>query len=175
MNLSDPGCSLTHSIASLNDWQDPVFPEQQAQIIYKQFLLGRDKLKDALVENIKEQNKLTDVAISDDVVTKLCNIDSSTYNSVRLNSDSGCDTDIDDDKLFIFDIQLDENSRTILSVLAIVNGLEEKHLEHSIDNCELVKETVESEDEVFLSPAITSSSFSIDENDLESTDTSVSQ
>ena len=179
--FSDRGCSLTHTIASVNDWQDPVFPEQQAQIIYKQFLLGRNKLRDELAKNVKEHSEdLAGVDIDDEFLTKLCDVDNEPFAQVRMNSDSGCDTDIDDEKQFVFDLRLDENSRTIINILSVVNVLERKHLEaHSTDDdddggtASHETSTVESEDDVFSSPATTPSAFSeIDENELESTDTS---
>ncbi|XP_049619998.1 rasGAP-activating-like protein 1 isoform X2 [Syngnathus scovelli] len=40
-----PGCSRTHSAVILGDWSDPLDPDAETQTIYKQFLLGRDKLR----------------------------------------------------------------------------------------------------------------------------------
>ena len=122
------------------------------------------------MENVEKHSQLT---INDEIIAKLCDIERDPFYKVRMNSDSGCDTDIDDDKHFIFPFQLDEHSRTILNVLSVVDALEQRHSEHSTDYCELRNETVESEDEVFSSPATTPFvSSEVDEIDQESTDTS---
>ncbi len=155
-------------MASLNDWQDPVFPEQQAQIIYKQFLLGRERLKEILVDQLREHNELSDVP-SDEILDRV------SESSLRVNSDSGCDTDNDEDKLLTCDLHVNSTARTILNILSIVNTLESKHEE--LEECNIEKEeSIESEDEVFSSPISTPRTFSdVQESELESTDTSVSQ
>ena len=168
MCILDQGCSLTHSMASVNDLQDPVFPEQQAQIIYKQFLLGRERLKDVLIEHLKESNDLEDIS-KDEILARISDVEG----TLRVNSDSGCDTDNDEDRLLTCDLHVDNTSRTILNILLIVNTLEAKHLEHSLEDCNMEKESIESEDEVFSSPGTTPRVCSeIEENEVES---SVSQ
>uniref|UniRef100_A0A8C1KUX5 RAS protein activator like 1b (GAP1 like) n=1 Tax=Cyprinus carpio TaxID=7962 RepID=A0A8C1KUX5_CYPCA len=48
-NISDynqsSGCSRTHSAVTLGDWSDPLDPDAETQIIYKELLQGRDKLR----------------------------------------------------------------------------------------------------------------------------------
>ncbi|XP_053136296.1 rasGAP-activating-like protein 1 isoform X2 [Hemicordylus capensis] len=44
------GCSRTHSAVTLGDWSDPLDPDTEAQVIYRQLLLGRDKLREKCVE-----------------------------------------------------------------------------------------------------------------------------
>uniref|UniRef100_A0AAY4CQT2 RAS protein activator like 1 n=1 Tax=Denticeps clupeoides TaxID=299321 RepID=A0AAY4CQT2_9TELE len=44
-----PGCSRTHSAVTLGDWSDPLDPDAEAQIIYKQLLQGREKLRSVCV------------------------------------------------------------------------------------------------------------------------------
>lgn len=170
--ILDPGCSLTHSMASLNDWQDPVFPEQQAQIICKQFLLGRERLKDLLVDELRANNELLDLS-KDEILSRI------SEESLRVNSDSGCDTDNDEDKLLTCDFHVNSTSRTIMNILSIVNTLEAKQKEHSLDRCgDMEKaESFESEDEVFTWPSTPSTDSHIQESlsELEQTDTSVSQ
>ncbi|XP_061459320.1 rasGAP-activating-like protein 1 isoform X3 [Rhineura floridana] len=39
------GCSRTHSAVTLGDWSDPLDPDAEAQMVYRQLLLGRDKLR----------------------------------------------------------------------------------------------------------------------------------
>ncbi|XP_056585729.1 rasGAP-activating-like protein 1 isoform X2 [Triplophysa dalaica] len=39
------GCSRTHSAVTLADWSDPLDPDAETQIIYKELLQGRDKLR----------------------------------------------------------------------------------------------------------------------------------
>uniref|UniRef100_A0A3B3UAJ9 RAS protein activator like 1 n=1 Tax=Poecilia latipinna TaxID=48699 RepID=A0A3B3UAJ9_9TELE len=41
------GCSRTHSAVTLGDWSDPLDPDVETQMIYKQLLQGRDKLRSA--------------------------------------------------------------------------------------------------------------------------------
>ncbi|XP_028396464.1 ras GTPase-activating protein 4-like isoform X2 [Dendronephthya gigantea] len=168
----DPGCSLTHSMASLNDWQDPVFPEQQAQIIYKQFLLGRERLKDLLVEELREHNELLDLS-KDEILNRI------SEENMRVNSDSGCDTDNDEDKLLTCDFHMTSTSRTIMNILSIVNMLETKQREYSLGRHGNMErgESFESEDEVFSCPLTPSSDSQVQESlsELELTDTSVSQ
>ena len=158
-------------MASLNDWQDPVIPEQQAQIIYKQFLLGRERLKEILLEQIRQNNELLDTS-KDEILSRISEA------SLRVSSDSGCDTDNDDDRLLTCDLHVNNTARTILNILTVVNTLEAKHREHSLESCCLEKEGFidDSEDEVFSSPVSTSTVFSdVQESELGSTDTSISQ
>ncbi|XP_073766095.1 rasGAP-activating-like protein 1 [Danio rerio] len=44
------GCSRTHSAVTLGDWSDPLDPDAEAQIIYKELLQGRDKLREQYLE-----------------------------------------------------------------------------------------------------------------------------
>lgn len=138
----DPGCSLIHSMASLNDYQDPVFPEQQAEIIYKQFLFGREKLKDILIEHVRLQNQLPDLT-KDEILSRIYD------GGWRVSSDSGCDMENDEEGLLTCDFSLDNVARTIVNVLSIVDVLELKHREHMSEDYE--KDSIESEDEVFSS------------------------
>lgn len=39
------GCSRTHSAVTLGDWSDPLDPDAEAQMVYRQLLLGRDQLR----------------------------------------------------------------------------------------------------------------------------------
>uniref|UniRef100_A0A3Q2CET9 RAS protein activator like 1 n=1 Tax=Cyprinodon variegatus TaxID=28743 RepID=A0A3Q2CET9_CYPVA len=39
------GCSRTHSAVTLGDWSDPLDPDVETQMIFKQLLQGRDKLR----------------------------------------------------------------------------------------------------------------------------------
>lgn len=157
-------------MASLNDWQDPVFPEQQAQIVYKQFLLARERLKEILVDHLKQHAELLDIPKE-----KL--LDRISEESLRVNSDSGCDTDNDEDRLLTCDLLVNNTARTIRNILSIVNTLEAKHKEHSFEVPTVEKEeSIESEDEVFNSLFRGSRGFTdVIESELESTDTSVSQ
>ena len=43
--VSVTGCSRTHSAVTLGDWSDPLDPDVETQMIYKQLLQGRDKLR----------------------------------------------------------------------------------------------------------------------------------
>ncbi len=156
-------------MASLNDWQDPVFPEQQAQIIYKQFLLGRERLKE-ITGRPAQGNTMN---------FQMCPVMrySTVFPRVACESivTAVCDTDNDEDKLLTCDLHVNSTARTILNILSIVNTLESKHEE--LEECNIEKEeSIESEDEVFSSPISTPRTFSdVQESELESTDTSVSQ
>uniref|UniRef100_A0A1A7YHD8 RAS protein activator like 1 (GAP1 like) n=2 Tax=Iconisemion striatum TaxID=60296 RepID=A0A1A7YHD8_9TELE len=44
------GCSRTHSAVTLGDWSDPLDPDVETQMIYKQLLQGKDKLREKYVE-----------------------------------------------------------------------------------------------------------------------------
>ncbi|XP_059379420.1 rasGAP-activating-like protein 1 [Carassius carassius] len=44
------GCSRTHSAVTLGDWSDPLDPDAEIQIIYKELLQGRDKLRKQYLE-----------------------------------------------------------------------------------------------------------------------------
>ncbi|XP_049553638.1 rasGAP-activating-like protein 1 isoform X3 [Orcinus orca] len=39
------GCSRTHSAVTLGDWSDPLDPDAETQMVYRQLLLGRDRLR----------------------------------------------------------------------------------------------------------------------------------
>ncbi|XP_049643729.1 rasGAP-activating-like protein 1 [Suncus etruscus] len=39
------GCSRTHSAVTLGDWSDPLDPDAETQMVYRQLLLGRDQLR----------------------------------------------------------------------------------------------------------------------------------
>uniref|UniRef100_UPI003BEED6B3 rasGAP-activating-like protein 1 isoform 2 n=1 Tax=Rattus norvegicus TaxID=10116 RepID=UPI003BEED6B3 len=45
------GCSRTHSAVTLGDWSDPLDPDAEAQMVYRQLLLGRDQLRLKLLED----------------------------------------------------------------------------------------------------------------------------
>lgn len=42
---SAAGCSRTHFAVTLGDWSDPLDPDAEAQMVYRQLLLGRDQLR----------------------------------------------------------------------------------------------------------------------------------
>lgn len=42
---SAAGCSRTHSAVTLGDWSDPLDPDAETQMVYRQLLLGRDQLR----------------------------------------------------------------------------------------------------------------------------------
>ncbi|XP_078523294.1 rasGAP-activating-like protein 1 [Lissotriton helveticus] len=44
------GCGRTHSAVTLGDWSDPLDPDAETQMIYRQLLLGRDKLRKKYIE-----------------------------------------------------------------------------------------------------------------------------
>ncbi|XP_070619201.1 LOW QUALITY PROTEIN: rasGAP-activating-like protein 1 [Erythrolamprus reginae] len=44
------GCSRTHSAVTLGDWSDPLDPDVEAQMVYKQLLLHKDKLREKYQE-----------------------------------------------------------------------------------------------------------------------------
>ncbi|XP_013862644.1 rasGAP-activating-like protein 1 isoform X2 [Austrofundulus limnaeus] len=44
------GCSRTHSAVTLGDWSDPLDPDVETQMIYKQLLQGRDALRERYLE-----------------------------------------------------------------------------------------------------------------------------
>ncbi|XP_012660710.1 rasGAP-activating-like protein 1 isoform X2 [Otolemur garnettii] len=48
---SAAGCSRTHSAVTLGDWSDPLDPDAEAQMVYRQLLLGRDQLRMQLLED----------------------------------------------------------------------------------------------------------------------------
>ncbi|XP_027720185.1 rasGAP-activating-like protein 1 isoform X2 [Vombatus ursinus] len=52
------GCSRTHSAVTLGDWSDPLDPDAEAQMVYRQLLLGRDKLRKKYIEFSKDEIKL---------------------------------------------------------------------------------------------------------------------
>lgn len=39
------GCSRTHSAVTLGDWSDPLDPDAETQMVYRQLLLGRNQLR----------------------------------------------------------------------------------------------------------------------------------
>ncbi|XP_066116606.1 rasGAP-activating-like protein 1 isoform X2 [Saccopteryx bilineata] len=44
------GCSRTHSAVTLGDWSDPLDPDAETQMVYRQLLLGRDQLRIKFLE-----------------------------------------------------------------------------------------------------------------------------
>ncbi|XP_075390161.1 rasGAP-activating-like protein 1 isoform X1 [Tenrec ecaudatus] len=48
---SAAGCSRTHSAVTLGDWSDPLDPDAEAQMVYRQLLLGRDQLRVKFLED----------------------------------------------------------------------------------------------------------------------------
>ncbi|KAJ6659120.1 hypothetical protein lerEdw1_019423 [Lerista edwardsae] len=44
------GCSRTHSAVTLGDWSDPLDPDTEAQMVFRQLLLGRDQLREKYLE-----------------------------------------------------------------------------------------------------------------------------
>ncbi|XP_058387447.1 rasGAP-activating-like protein 1 [Diceros bicornis minor] len=48
---SAAGCSRTHSAVTLGDWSDPLDPDAETQMVYRQLLLGRDQLRMKFLEN----------------------------------------------------------------------------------------------------------------------------
>nr|XP_014336611.1 PREDICTED: rasGAP-activating-like protein 1 isoform X3 [Bos mutus] len=66
---SASGCSRTHSAVTLGDWSDPLDPDAETQMVYRQLLLGRDRLRmkfledsnmDTTLEAATEQGACTD-------------------------------------------------------------------------------------------------------------------
>ncbi|EPQ01943.1 RasGAP-activating-like protein 1 [Myotis brandtii] len=45
------GCSHTHSAVTLGDWSDPLDPDAETQMVYRQLLLGRDQLRMKFLED----------------------------------------------------------------------------------------------------------------------------
>lgn len=45
MSPAAAGCSRTHSAVTLGDWSDPLDPDAEIQMVYRQLLLGRDQLR----------------------------------------------------------------------------------------------------------------------------------
>ncbi|XP_047418031.1 rasGAP-activating-like protein 1 isoform X1 [Sciurus carolinensis] len=45
------GCSRTHSAVTLGDWSDPLDPDAETQMVYRQLLLGRDQLRMKFLED----------------------------------------------------------------------------------------------------------------------------
>nr|KAF6403966.1 RAS protein activator like 1 [Molossus molossus] len=48
---SAAGCSHTHSAVTLGDWSDPLDPDAETQMVYRQLLLGRDQLRIKFLED----------------------------------------------------------------------------------------------------------------------------
>ncbi|XP_062942753.1 rasGAP-activating-like protein 1 isoform X3 [Cynocephalus volans] len=48
---SAAGCSRTHSAITLGDWSDPLDPDAETQMVYRQLLLGRDQLRMKFLED----------------------------------------------------------------------------------------------------------------------------
>ncbi|XP_068418851.1 rasGAP-activating-like protein 1 isoform X3 [Eschrichtius robustus] len=48
---SAAGCSRTHSGVTLGDWSDPLDPDAETQMVYRQLLLGRDRLRMKFLED----------------------------------------------------------------------------------------------------------------------------
>ncbi|XP_042297423.1 rasGAP-activating-like protein 1 [Sceloporus undulatus] len=44
------GCSRTHSAVTLGDWSDPLDPDTEAQMVYRQLVSGTDKLREKYQE-----------------------------------------------------------------------------------------------------------------------------
>uniref|UniRef100_A0A8C1A515 RAS protein activator like 1b (GAP1 like) n=2 Tax=Cyprinus carpio TaxID=7962 RepID=A0A8C1A515_CYPCA len=51
------GCSRTHSAVTLGDWSDPLDPDAETQIIYKELLQGRDKLRFTLDKSVCQMHE----------------------------------------------------------------------------------------------------------------------
>ncbi|XP_022373019.1 rasGAP-activating-like protein 1 isoform X3 [Enhydra lutris kenyoni] len=49
---SAAGCSRTHSAVTLGDWSDPLDPDAEIQMVYRQLLLGRDQLRMKFQEDL---------------------------------------------------------------------------------------------------------------------------
>ncbi|EHA97655.1 RasGAP-activating-like protein 1 [Heterocephalus glaber] len=47
---SAAGCSRTHAAVTLGDWSDPLDPDAEAQMVYRQLVLGRDQLRLKVLE-----------------------------------------------------------------------------------------------------------------------------
>ncbi|XP_051682535.1 rasGAP-activating-like protein 1 isoform X4 [Oryctolagus cuniculus] len=47
---SAPGCSRTHSAVTLGDWSDPLDPDAETQMVYRQLVLGREQLRMKFLE-----------------------------------------------------------------------------------------------------------------------------
>lgn len=45
LHPSVAGCSRTHFAVTLGDWSDPLDPDAETQMVYRQLLLGRDQLR----------------------------------------------------------------------------------------------------------------------------------
>ncbi|XP_037672673.1 rasGAP-activating-like protein 1 isoform X3 [Choloepus didactylus] len=45
------GCSRTHSAVTLGHWSDPLDPDAEAQMVYRQLLLGREQLRMKFLED----------------------------------------------------------------------------------------------------------------------------
>ncbi|KAF7238479.1 RasGAP-activating-like protein 1 [Varanus komodoensis] len=50
------GCSRTHSTVTLGDWSDPLDPDTEAQMVYRQLLLGREKLRSVAGDAAREES-----------------------------------------------------------------------------------------------------------------------
>lgn len=48
---SAAGCSRTHFAVTLGDWSDPLDPDAETQMVYRQLLLGRDQLRMKFLED----------------------------------------------------------------------------------------------------------------------------
>ncbi|RVE68470.1 hypothetical protein OJAV_G00092230 [Oryzias javanicus] len=63
-----PGCSRTHSAVTLGDWSDPLDPDVETQMIFKQLLQGRDKLRKKYLEvPDDDQTSNKEIRINSDV------------------------------------------------------------------------------------------------------------
>ncbi|XP_024131255.1 rasGAP-activating-like protein 1 isoform X3 [Oryzias melastigma] len=63
-----PGCSRTHSAVTLGDWSDPLDPDVETQMIFKQLLQGRDKLRKKYLEMPDDdQTSNKEIRINSDV------------------------------------------------------------------------------------------------------------
>nr|XP_020012511.1 rasGAP-activating-like protein 1 [Castor canadensis] len=55
---SAAGCSRTHSAVTLGDWSDPLDPDAETQMVYRQLLLGRDQLRMKFLEDFNPDTAL---------------------------------------------------------------------------------------------------------------------
>ncbi|XP_073080076.1 rasGAP-activating-like protein 1 isoform X3 [Manis javanica] len=55
---SAAGCSRTHSAVTLGDWSDPLDPDAETQMVYRQLLLGRNQLRMKFLEDSNTDTSL---------------------------------------------------------------------------------------------------------------------
>uniref|UniRef100_A0A8D2JH20 RAS protein activator like 1 n=1 Tax=Varanus komodoensis TaxID=61221 RepID=A0A8D2JH20_VARKO len=73
------GCSRTHSTVTLGDWSDPLDPDTEAQMVYRQLLLGREKLRSVAGDAAREESLRV---CADAVSPRFCAL----YKSCQLNT-----------------------------------------------------------------------------------------